>query len=294
MKIFSLKSIFTAFIIITINFWPAIGSDDLKPFKIFEADGGSADFDDILDAAEDADVIFFGELHGNPICHWTEYRLLKALDEKFPGKISLGVEMFERDDQLKIDEYFSGVATTKNFENEAKLWDNYKTDYKRSLEYAKSKKIPYYGTNVPRRYAAFVARNGLAALDSLNSIQKGYISKLPIETDYELPGYKKMSPHGMPQSPDMKYLVEAQMIKDATMAQTIYENIRNGKFLHFNGTYHSDNHEGVVWYLKRLNPKLRILTISSTEQDSVDELSKDNKELADYILVIPSDMIRSF
>ena len=54
-------------------------------------------------------------------------------------------------------------------------------------------------------------------------------------------------------------LPKAQAIKDATMAHFILENWEKGKtFIHYNGSYHSDNFEGIVWYLKQENPNLYI------------------------------------
>ena len=41
------------------------------------------------------------------------------------------------------------------------------------------------------------------------------------------------------------HLAEAQAMKDATMAHFILKNWEPGKtFLHFNGSYHSDNFQG--------------------------------------------------
>ena len=73
------------------------------------------------------------------------------------------------------------------------------------------------------------------------------------------------------------------------------KNFTAGKTLiHFNGSYHSDRHQGVEWYLKKLNPALKILTIGSTEQDEVDVLDKDNLGLANFILCTPASMSKSY
>ena len=41
-------------------------------------------------------------------------------------------------------------------------------------------------------------------------------------------------------------LVMAQASKDATMAYFISENLKpNHTFIHYNGSYHSDNYEGI-------------------------------------------------
>ena len=46
-------------------------------------------------------------------------------------------------------------------------------------------------------------------------------------------------------------LPKAQAAKDATMAHFILKNFDPNKlFLHFDGSYHSDNYEGIVWWIK--------------------------------------------
>ena len=84
-----------------------------------------------------------------------------------------------------------------------------------------------------------------------------FIAPLPIEYDPELPCYKNMLK--MMHMPGMKgktntNIPKAQAIKDATMAHFININLNKRlKLLHFNGSYHSDNKEGILWYLKKLN-----------------------------------------
>jgi hypothetical protein len=37
----------------------------------------------------------------------------------------------------------------------------------------------------------------------------------------------------------------------------INENLKDGAtFIHYNGSYHSDNFEGISWYLKKYNPTI--------------------------------------
>jgi uncharacterized iron-regulated protein len=89
-------------------------------------------------------------------------------------------------------------------------------------------------------------------------------------------------------------LPRAQAIKDATMAHFILKNLKAGNtFIHFHGTYHSDNFEGITWYLKQHNPDLKIVTINSSEQEEVSVLEEENKNKADFILVIPADMTKT-
>jgi uncharacterized iron-regulated protein len=92
----------------------------------------------------------------------------------------------------------------------------------------------------------------------------------------------------------MMNLPKAQAAKDATMAYFILENWSEGKtFFHFNGTYHSDNFEGIVWHLKQQNPGLKIITIATVQQKELDKLSEENEQLASYILCVPDNMTRT-
>ena len=43
---------------------------DKKAYQIFNQNGKKASYDKILKEVETADIILFGELHDNPICHW--------------------------------------------------------------------------------------------------------------------------------------------------------------------------------------------------------------------------------
>ena len=110
---------------------------DKPAYQLYNSKGEPIAYDKMLAQAKEADVIFFGELHNNPICHWLQIELTKDLHKEFGENVVLGAEMFEADDQLIINEYLSGVIKEKNFIEEAKLWKNYTTDYKPLIEFAK-------------------------------------------------------------------------------------------------------------------------------------------------------------
>ena len=97
---------------------------------------------------------------------------------------------------------------------------------------------------------------------------------------------------GMPANPN---IAKAQAIKDATMAYFISKNWQRGyKFIHYNGSYHSDNFQGIVWYLKALQPQAKIMTITTVEQKDVEKLSDENLGKANFIIVVPEDMTKTY
>ncbi|MBW6489652.1 MAG: ChaN family lipoprotein [Lentimicrobium sp.] len=268
---------------------------DLPAYKLYNAKGKSTDFNKLVSASMDADVVLFGELHNNPISHWLQLELSKALFEKKPGNFIMGAEMFEADNSLIIYEYLQKKVNDRSFEAEARLWPNYKTDYKPLLVFARDNKIPFIATNIPRRYASLVNREGFEGLQSLTDEAGKYIAPLPIVYDAELPGYKSMiEMMGGAGGHVNDNLPKAQAIKDATMAHFILQNLKSGStFLHFHGTYHSDNYEGIVWYLKQQRPDLKIVTINSSEQDTISRLDDKNQNKADFILAVPSSMTKT-
>jgi uncharacterized iron-regulated protein len=277
--------------IITVSF-----AQDKPAYKLYNAQGKDLKYSRMLKNLEQADIIFFGELHDNPIVHWLQLELTRDLYRIKGDRLVLGAEMFESDNQLLLDEYLSGIITEEKFEDEARLWDNYKTDYKPLLKFAYESNLSFIATNVPRRYANLVYREGFGGLDSLSGEGKRLIPPLPIPYDPELPGYKSMLAMGqMGPGHAGDNLPRAQAIKDATMAHFILMHWSPGKtFLHFNGAYHSDNKEGIVWYVRKLRDDLTIMTITSVLQENTDSLEVVSVDKADFVIVVPSSMTRTY
>jgi uncharacterized iron-regulated protein len=271
---------------------------DKPAYKLYDSEGKNAKYQKMIEVISTADVVFFGELHDNPIAHWLEYEVTADLHEIAGGRLVLGAEMFEADNQLLLDEYLGSEYETDKFEAEVKLWKNYKTDYKPLVEFARKNNLPFVATNVPRRYASMVSRGGFEELDSLTAEARRYIAPLPVSYDPELKCYKDMmSMHGMPGmggKPNPNF-PKAQAIKDATMAHFISENLPSGKILiHYNGAYHSDNYLGIIHYLKLYRPGIKVATISTVLQEDLQELATENKGLADFIVAIPVTMTRTY
>src|ERR1700757_1445729 len=136
-------------------------------YVLYDSKGKKTDYTQMLAEAKKADIILFGELHDNPICHWLQWELTQDLYTEKKEKLVLGAEMFEADDQVVIDEYLKGRLSEKTFKDEVKLWNNFATDYKPLLDFAKTNKLKFVAANIPRRYANLVYNRGLASLDSL-------------------------------------------------------------------------------------------------------------------------------
>lgn len=265
-------------------------AQDKQPYQLYTKDGKKTTYKKMLSAAADAQVVLFGEHHDNSIVHWLQLELTKDLAEK--KNLVLGAEMIEADNQKQLDQYLAGQISQKAFDTLARLWPNYKTDYKPLVDFAKEKKFAFIAANIPRRYASQVYRGGFEALEKLTPEEKSWIAPLPIAYDASLPGYVAMlemaGGHGGDNLP------KAQAVKDATMAHFILQNLKpQTVFIHYNGTYHSDNYEGINWYLKKQKPELKIVTIATVSQKEVGELEKEHFKKADFILVVDEDVTKT-
>jgi len=266
---------------------------DNPAYTVFTKDGKKASYDDIIEAARKADIVFVGELHNNPISHWIELEITGDLFLEKGSDLVLGAEMFERDDQLIIDEYLAGLYEADKFEPEVKLWKNYKTDYKPLVEFARNHDLPFIATNIPRRYASMVNKGGFEILDSLSNEALNYVAPLPMPYDPEIKSYKDMMEMGGGHATEN--LPKAQAAKDATMAWSILEHYSNGKlFIHYNGSYHSTIFEGIIWYINYYRPGLKIVTVETVTQEEINKLDDENKGAATFIVVIPENMTLTY
>jgi uncharacterized iron-regulated protein len=267
---------------------------DKPAWYLFNKEGKDVKYEKMLKEAEDADIVLFGESHDDPISHWLEFELTKDLYKLKKDKLLLGAEMFETDTQVILDEYLDSLISTSSFESEARVWPNYKTDYKPLVEFAKNNKLKFVATNVPRRYASLVNSKGFEELDKLSVEAKAFLPPLPIKYDAELNCYKSMLEMEGMGSHVTENFPKAQALKDATMAHFILKNWSPGQLLiHYHGSYHSENFESIYWYLKQANPDLKIVTIHSVSQKDVTELTKENTGKADFTICVVEDMTKT-
>jgi len=273
----------------------SVVSAQVQPYKIFTSEGKEVSFEKMSKSLQKSDVVLFGELHNNAIAHYFQVKVAKSLHADKSKKLIIGAEMFERDQAEIVQNYVKGKLDEKEFEKEARLWNNYKTDYKPLLNFAKENSINYVATNVPRRYASLVYKKGVEALDTLSIQEKSWIAPLPFPYDKNLPGYVKMMEMFKDSNHANENFPKSQAIKDATMAHFLVTELQpNSIFLHLNGSYHSDNFEGIAWYVNKYDRNLKIQTISVVEQADVNKLEKEHLNKATFIIAVDADMPKSY
>lgn len=244
----------------------------------------SISFDKMAKQLSKNEVILFGELHDDSIAHVLELELSKYLYKQFPNSLAIGAEMFETHQSKNLQGYLTS-GDLKTFTDSTKFWSNFTSDYLPTLQFAQSNHIPYYATNIPRKYASLVFKKGINSLDSLSEKERALICPLPFPFDSTLSQYKECIQMGIDMHASGINFALAQAIKDATMAWNIIISLQSNEImLHFNGSFHSNFYEGIYWYIKQYRPKTKITTIAIIKQSEFKH--KRDCYIADFVIVV--------
>ena len=262
-----------------------------RAFALYDSRGRELTFSHMARDLREADVILFGEYHNNPISHWMQLEVMKAL-----GTYDLGMEMFETDEQEALDRFLADSLTVDELDHyTGGVWPNFQTDYLPILLRARQDSAEVVATNIPRQYAQMVFQRGFIYLKTLEPGELERLPPIPPPYDPELSAYKAMRMPNAQNPHTGENFPKAQAIKDATMAWQIVNHAQPGRpFLHLNGSYHSDKYEGIAWYLRQYRPQLRVVTISTLEQREMKELRVESRGVADYILLVPENMTKTY
>ena len=264
------------------------------------ASGRDLSFDELTRRLAGADVVFFGEQHDDPETHRVEFGLLDALG-RTGRPVILSFEMFERDAQPMLNDYLAGRMSESDFLAKSRPWDRYVTDYRPMVELAKAKGWPVVASNIPRPMASAVGRKGLAALDTLTPIERGWAARdiqCP-EDAYRARFVETMrghSPGGALSSPGDTlptavatrfYL--AQCIKDETMGESIAAAFAaappRALVVHVNGAFHSDYRFGTAERAQRRLRGKRVAVVSFVPVPDLDRAEgKPQRKLGDYVV----------
>jgi uncharacterized iron-regulated protein len=259
-----------------------------------------SDFEVMLADLARADVVLVGEQHDDPNTHRIETAILQGLTRR-RVPVTLSLEMFERDVQASVDAYLAGTISEEDFLKTARPWPRYATDYRALVEMAKDLQWPVIAANVPRKYAADIAKSGIATLDKLGSDDRAMIARdlqCPLDAYFER-FVRAMRDHpassANPSSMDQRAISEryyqSQCVKDETMAESISAAFerhggRPGAIVHFTGAFHTDFGAGTAERVRRRLADRRVIVVSILPVPDLDALSPGGDDLkrAEYLI----------
>ncbi len=166
-------------------------------------------------------LIYVGETHDNPASHRLQLEILQALQASHPGQITLGMEMFNRQQQPALDKWVAGELDEKEFLRESKWFQNWGGDfelYRELLEYCRDHNIPVVGLNATKETGRKVSMTPLEKLGS-------DIKKTLPEMDTSDPYHRQMinevfGVHGAGATM-LESFSRRQTLWDETMAETV-------------------------------------------------------------------------
>ncbi|WP_159023683.1 ChaN family lipoprotein [Formosa sp. L2A11] len=293
-----MKHIITFIIILLLSIVNSINAQNKPVYQLFKNTGEIVNYDNMVKDLAKSDMVFFGEYHFNPISHWLQLEVSKSLFEIKGKNLFLGAEMFESGNQLVLNEYLKGLYTeAKMIPEMTQMWSNYKTDYKPLVEFAKVNQLRFIATNIPRRYASLINKKGIDALDDLSPEALELIGPdLKTYFDPTVKAYAEMASNmGGHVPPNMLNMQTAQASKDATMAHFSLKNFNEGDLLlHFEGSYHSNYNQGIIWWINKIRLGLNIKSITTVLQSEWNKMTKEDKaEIANYIIVVVDNMTQT-
>jgi uncharacterized iron-regulated protein len=270
-------------------------------FSIFDAEGKPATMDQLITALGGAEAVFLGEQHDDAVGHAVQAEIFRRVVAKYANdrRIALSLEMFERDVQIVVDEYLSGLITEAQFMASSRPWGNYKTDYRPLVELAKERHFPVIAANAPRRYINMVSRGGRSKLEGLSKEAKAWLPRLPYAEPS--PAYAAKFKGLMGQSPEAQMgidnILASQSLWDAAMADAVARFVKSndkGLVIHLNGGFHAESRLGTVDHLLAYRPKTKVLVINIKYEDDFRSFNAaKHARTGDFVILTDAKVPRS-
>jgi uncharacterized iron-regulated protein len=285
-------------------------------YRAFDSKGRAVSIEEIVAALGDADVLFVGETHNDAVAHLLEAELLRRADESYgPSSqkrrpVALSMEMFERDVQTVVDEYMGGLIQERHFLLSSRPWNNYQTDYRPLVEYAREHHLPVIAANAPARYVSRVSGLGTDSLRELSAAAKSWLPPLPPPpasqayaskfNSFMQGGQARTQPAGTAAQANPHggaHLLEAQALRDASMAYAVADFLkhhRDALVVQVNGTFHSEERLGVPEQLAHYRPKARAVVITIVPDDDFPNFDAARLgKLGDFVIITDPAVPRS-
>ena len=171
-------------------------------------------------------VVYVGESHDSLDDHAVQLQILTEMNQRFPGRVALGMEMLRRPAQADVDRFLAGELTEKEFLRVwQKNWGPRSFPYYRDiLTYCQQNDIPILALNAGRDL------DGALRTGPIESLEPEFAERLP-ELDLSDPYYRATMESFFKGHEGGSNQVEVfnriQVLRDETMADTAAEFLRS-------------------------------------------------------------------
>ncbi|MEQ1762252.1 MAG: ChaN family lipoprotein [Pyrinomonadaceae bacterium] len=262
-------------------------------FTVFTGKGQQSSIDQIMKSLDSADVVFLGEFHDDSVAHALQFEIFKRAIEKYAAKrrVTLALEMFERDVQTALNEYLAGQISENHFLLSSRPWPRYKDDYRPLVELAKEKKLDVVAANAPRRYVNMVSRNGRDGVNGLSPLAKTWLAPLPYEEASEAYSkkFKALMGSSAEASMGIDKILSSQSLWDATMAYSVAESLKKNKgslVVHLNGGFHTEMRLGTVEHFLKYRKNGRAVVVTMRYEDDFKKFDPaKHSDAGDFVIL---------
>jgi uncharacterized iron-regulated protein len=107
----------------------------------------------LLDVLGGSRVIYVGETHDNAFAHQVQLEIIKGLTARFPGKVAVGMEAFQRPYQDVLDRWSRAELSEREFLKRSRWYSNW------GMDYGYYRTLPFRGTVNRKTWASHRPRN---------------------------------------------------------------------------------------------------------------------------------------
>ncbi len=202
----------------------------------------------LIDMLAGARIVYVGETHDNVNSHRVQLEILKALAERYPNKIAVGLEMLKRSSQDSADLWTAGQLQEKELVRVwAKDWTNDFGYFRSILEYVRDNNIPLRALRAPDSWLKGVKRT-----ESSSQLEEDTLSlpEMDLEDPYHLAHTKAFFQGHPGSSQGFEGFYRVQVLWDESMATGIAEYLlseagQDKRMLVFAGGHHVEFGYGI-------------------------------------------------
>lgn len=274
-----------------------------RTLPVFRGDGTRVGFEDVVEAASEAEVVIIGENHGHETgLAWAAVLFDEVLARSIQsGGAALGMEFFERDEQTRLDDYLLGLTDEAAFRKRTARSDsNYPDGHRRMVEAAKAAGRPVIAANTTWEVVRYLRGKEYDALSSLTAEQRRLfrVPEAPASAAYRQRFDEVMSGQDEPKTDAERIeraerldgAFRAQQLWDWTMADSVVGALNAGArpVVQVVGRFHADFDGGIVQAVEAIRPGTRVVVISVVDEHSPagSGLREEDRGRADFVAYV--------
>lgn len=270
---------------------------DAAACRLFELSGERARQVDTMPSAlfAQSDVLIVGEVHDNPLHHALQAKLVVQMARVRQGRTAVVMEHIRRDKSADLADFLARIdrrvpaywTTAAAQLGDALRWKQSGwpawAQFQPIAEAAIRAGIPILAGDVPRPEIMSVARKGLSVLSAADRTSYGLDTALPEKLREALLDELEASHCGLMPKSVFGKMADAQRLRDGHLARAAADAAkRHGSAVLLTGNGHARPDRGVAWYLRRLDPALRVRVILIAEAADLASFDPDKDSQAGF------------